>query len=304
MSVAGRIEGIKSREMIYLWDRNGILENLRKHFPITEDIKKAKAIFLWTDIYPVEQVIIKYAKSLGVKTFVYQHGRKGSSKYYPPFSEKIQTDKHLVWGEFDRQSLLAAGQDGKKIKVVGSPIFSHLKEKKEYKGINIVFCPDHWDTEILENFRTRDELRKLKGVNIITKLLDTHELKDYDNPIQTDRNDPAHLDKCIEVLQTADLVVGVSESTFELLAQAMDIPVVIMEEWMPKPFGGDMKYLTYRRLISRASKRATIKTLNEIIKQQLKNPHELKEERKQVVKEEGGKNLDWVGLLKKEIYDL
>lgn len=275
--------------------------DLSKEFEITKTFEEADKIVLWNDVNPVERGIINYARRLGKKVIVMQHGRKGTSKYYPPFNEKIQADKLLVWGEFDRKSLLQAGQPADKIAVVGSTVFSHLKGRVPHEGINVVFCPEHWDREVEENEKVKKELRKLKGVKITTKIIESHDPKKYDNPIQSNRDLPTHLSICAEVLSTADLVVGISESTFELLAQSLDIPVVIMEEWEPKYFGRDTRYLTYRRIISKASKRATVKTLCETIKSQLKNPEELREERKEVAISEGGINLNALDEIRKAI---
>lgn len=271
---------------IWKLDHNGILEQLGERFDIVEKIEEADRVVLWNDVNPLERGIVNLAHGLDKKVVVMQHGRKGTSRYYPPFNEKIRADKLLVWGDFDRRSLIGAGQDETKIKVVGTTVLPQ-QTRNFHKGVNIIFCPEHWDREVEENLRTREELRKLK-MSIITKIIESHDPKDYDNPIQSFRDTKEHLKICAEVLSTADLVVGISESTFELMAQAMDIPVVIMEEWTPKAFGGDMRYITYRRVISPAAKRATIKTLNKTIIQQLANPNELKEERVRVVLDEGG----------------
>ena len=287
---------------IFLIDHNQVLGDIKKEFEITNKIEDADAVILWNDVLPFERSIINLARSLGKKTFVIQHGRWGSSRYFPPFNEKIQVDKLLVWGDFDKRALIEAGQDSKKIEVIGTTIFSRLKPRIKHKGINIVYFPEHWDRPVEENIQVRNELRKLKGVNIITKLIDSpsHDPKHFDNVIYSNRDDDNHIDICASVLSTADIVVGVSESTFGLLAQSLDIPVVIMEEWEPKAFGGDMRYVEgYKRNISPAAKRATMKTLLETIKQQLKNPEELKEERKQVCVDEGGINLDTLALIRR-----
>lgn len=284
--------------MIFYHDHNSIMKDIRRELGGTNDFDEADVIFLWNDVNPIERSIVSYACRQGKKTFVIQHGRKGSSKYYPPFNEPIHADKMLVWGEFDKNRLIKAGKDPKSIEVVGTTIFNKLIPRIPHKGINVVFCPEHWDRPVEENIKVRDELRKLKGVNIITKIIESHNPEDFDNPIQTNRDEEGHLEKCIEVLATADIVVGVSESTFELLAQAMDIPVVIMEEWEPKAFGGDLAYTTYERLISRASHKTTVKNLNKTIKEVLKNPHTLKKERAEVVEEEGGRSLDTIRLIK------
>lgn len=281
---------------------NSVLEELDYHFEVEPRMDEADVVVLWNDVNPFERGVISLARAKKKKVVVLQHGRKGSSRYFPPFNERIQADALLVWGDFDKRSLVAAGQDSQKIRVVGTTVLQDLPEKKEHDGINIVFCPEHWDREVEENAKVRKELRKLrykrKDLNIITKIIEGHDPKNYDNPIQTNRNGEDHLRICKEVLSTADLVVGISESTFELLAQAMDIPVVIVEEWTPKSCNGDERYRTYRRVISPGSKRSSAKNLQATILDQLANPDELSTERRQVAIDEGGLGLDTIKIIK------
>ncbi len=82
------------------------------------------------------------------------------------------------------------------------------------------------------------------------------------------------------------------EGTFELLAQSLDIPVVIMKDWKPKKISGDDRYLKYDKRLSVASKEATLETLQETILQQFENPDELKEQRKKEAILEGGVNIE------------
>lgn len=284
--------------MIFLWEHNPVLSTL--DLPFTKDINEADTVIVWNDIYPTEQAIINLAKRRGKKTYVMQHGRRGSSQHFPPFNKEIYADKMLVWGEADKKALIDTGHPANKIIVVGCPILNKIKPKIEHDGINIVFSPEHWDRPLTENLKVRDELRKLKGINIITKLINSPSHTEmYDNPVRTAVNDPDHLDKCIEVLQKADLVVGISESTFELLAQAMDIPVVIVEEWEPKSFGGDNRYAKYRRIISNASTKTSVENLRHSIGVELGNPDRLKDERKQVLVDEGGLGIDTTNEIRK-----
>lgn len=273
-------------------EHNSIFDGLKKKFEVVDDIADCDWVLLWNDVNPEEQAIVHYARSLGKKTAVLQHGRRGTSKYHPPFLQKVVADKLLVWGEFDRRRLIASGQDPRKIAVVGTTVLWNLPPRAERFGTNVVFCPEHWDRPVEENFKVRDELRKLKGVKVMTKLIESHAMEDFDNPVKTNRNSSEHLMVCKNLLSTADLVVGVSESTFELLAQTMDIPVVIMDEWEPKAFGGDERYVAYERLISPAAKRTSLADLRKTVKDQLKHPDELKEERQRVAIDEGGIELD------------
>lgn len=279
------------------FDHNSVLAGLE--LEEADGVRDADAVLVWTDTTLIERSIIDHARRNNLKTAVYQHGRKGSSRYHAPFKERLYADKIFVWGEFDRQRMIASGHSPHRIHVVGSTIFKHLKPRLPHEGVNVVFCPEHWDRPVDENIKVRDELRKLKGVKITTKIIESHNPEDFDNPVQTDRDDKSHLPKCVEVLQTADVVVGVSESTFELLAQAMDIPVVIMQEWEPKAFGGDMRYTEYPRLLSTASACANIDNLCDTVVNELKNPDRLKEERQRVVVAEGGFGLNPAEEIKK-----
>lgn len=284
---------------IFFLEHNSIFHDIKKEFEVVNKIEDADRVLLWNDVLPVERGIVNLAHSLGKKVIVLQHGRKGTSRYYPPFSEPIQADILLVWGEFDKQELIKAGQDEKKIKVVGSPVMLHLKERKKHYGTNIVYCPEHWDRPIDENIQVRNKLRNFKGV--VTKIIETHDPKDFDNPIQTNRNSEDHLDICAEILSVADLVVSVYEGTFELMAQAMDIPVVVMSDWSPKAFNGDLKHTEARRFYTSACKTTSLKNLVKTIKRQLKNPNELKEQRKQAAIMEGGYGLNFIENVKREI---
>jgi hypothetical protein len=282
---------------VFALNHNGVLDNVLDGFEIVENPWDADRIVLWTDLFQFERSIIDLARTRGIPTIVVQHGRRGSSRYFQPFNEPIYADKLLVWGTDDKVALTSAGHPRDKIIVTGSPVLHKIQPREDHEGINVVFCPEHWDKEVPENKATIKELKKLKGVNLITKIIEGHDPKLYPNPVFSHRESPDHLDICIDVLKTADLVVGVSESTFELLAQAMNIPVVIMEEWKPKACSGDKRYRSYRRVISSASKRATIQTLLSVVKQQLNEPNELQKERRDVCISEGGIQLD----AKKEI---
>ena len=90
-------------------------------------------------------------------------------------------------------------------------------------------------------------------------------------------------------MATADIVVGVSESTFELFAEYLDIPVVIADIWIPKACGNDERYKEYHREYSDGCVRVKdVFKLPEAVEYALKHPEHLREERKKVVLEDGG----------------
>jgi len=264
----------------------------QKGWKVPMDYMDADKVVLWNEVEPDAIMIINLLHKLKKKAITLQHGRYGTSKYYPPFNQQIISDKLCVWGTRDRNALLEAGHPADKVEVVGTTIFNHLKYREDHEGTNVVFCPEHWGGEIEENRLVAEELRKLKNVNIITKILQgEHKPEWYDNTVTSNRRGIGHLDICADVLAKADLIVSIAEGTFELMAQYLNIPVVLMEEWKFKPFKEDKRFLSYRRMYSEASKKAKMSNLCEIIEQQLENPDELEEERALVIREEGGTDI-------------
>jgi len=288
---------------IILFDFNNILTDVAEELAYRghnvmggevtlEMITKSDVIILWNET-PMGGWD-KWVKSLkGKRTVLMQHGRRGTSRIYPPFNEPLKSDVICAWSENDRKRLTNAGVPPERIKVTGTTIFSHLKPRIPHEGINVVFSPEHWDVDVAENFIVNSQLAKLKGVNVITKCLSNeHTVGVYANPVWSDRRTEEHLGICIEVLRQADVVVAVSESTFELLAQALDIPVVIADIWTPKACNGDERYREYTREYSDACQRVKdVSKLNEAIYYALKHPEHLREERAHIVVADGGTNI-------------
>ena len=263
--------------------------------------RDADVIVVWqeTDLGGWKDTI-KMWQAAGKPVVLLQHGRRGTSRIFPPFNEELVSDRLCVWGQNDVDRMVACGVPRERIFVTGTPVLKHIKPRIPHKGINIVFSPEHWDTEVPENTAVRNALRKFRDSkwfnkpNIITKgLLGEHNPKNYDNPVMSDRQLPGHLEKCIEVLQQADVVVAVSESTFELLAETMDIPVVIADIWVPKACAGDDRYKEYQREYSNACTRVKdLNKLGEVAFHHATNPHLLRDERKEIAILDGGADIE------------
>jgi hypothetical protein len=248
--------------------------------------KKYDVIVFWNETELAGwRNLVKMAKKAKKRTILVQHGRRGTSRIYPPFNEGLLCDKVCVWGEYDKQRLMSVGTPLERIVVTGSPILNKLKPREPHKGTNIVFSPEHWGQEVDENFIVAGQLRRISGVNIITKVLEREHAQIYDNPVISNRTDSSHLDICAGVISKADLVVGISESTLELMAQTLDIPVVIAEIWKDKAGAdGDERYKEYHREYSKACYREkNIFKLGDAIKYCLKHPEHLRKERAEVV---------------------
>lgn len=244
---------------------------------------------LWNEVGDWGEFVKKVQKK-GKKVILMQHGRRGTSRIYPPFNEKLNADIVCVWGEADKKRLMSCGVPEERIRITGTPIFQHLRGRRPHEGKNVVFSPEHWDGEVVENAIVAGQLRKVKGAKITTKCLDgEHNLSQYDNVIVSHRNATDHFEVVAEVLATADVVVGISESTFELLAESLDIPVVIADIWIPKACGNDDRYKDYHREYSEACTRVKDPfKLAQSVEYALKHPEHKREERKKVVLEDGG----------------
>lgn len=290
---------------ILLFDYNNVLTDVAKalqekgHILLPLDakeatFKKADVIVVWneTAIGLWRDWIVK-AREQGKRVVLVQHGRRGTSRIFPPFNETLVSDVVCVWGESDRKRMESCGVPKDRIHVTGTPIFRHLKPRVAHQGVNVVFSPEHWDIDVVENVIVRGILSKMKDVNIITKLLtDSHNPNEYQNPVISDRSSPGHLEIVAEVLSKADAVVAISESTFELLAEMLDIPVIIADIWIPKPCNGDERYRDYHREYSPACLRVKdMRRFEEAIRESLKHPEHLRAERHQVVIDDGGINI-------------
>jgi len=282
---------------VVILDHNGVLSDLNPHFELVTNIDEAEVAILWNDVISFGLSIARTAHCLGKPVVVIQHGRGAMSDYAPPFNHNLIADKVCVWGKSDRDELLKLGISPKRIAITGTTVFKHLIGRKPHKGINILFSPQHWDYDVEENTVMMDELKsicKKNNWNLIAKINETHDFEKYiGHAIYSHRDHPDHLDICGKALSTADVLITLSELTFELLAQYLDIPVILADIFIPRTFRGDKRYKDYHRPHSNALKElSSIDELEKLIKQQLKHPEELREERKRVVINEGGTDIE------------
>lgn len=257
--------------------------------------KKADVVIVWNETEGGGwRDWIKKVQKAGKRVILIQHGRRGTSRIYPPFNDELVSDVVCVWGENDVKRLTSCGVPREKIFVTGTPVTHTTKPRKTHAGKNVVFSPEHWDTDVMENAIVAGALRRIPDVKIITKILENeHRPHEYDNPIASNRLQPGHLDVCAEVLSIADAVVSISEGTFELLAQSLGIPVIIADIWVPKACLGDERHKLYQREYSNACERVKdLYKLGDVVKKHLKNPDLLKREREEICILDGGTNIE------------
>jgi len=276
---------------VFFADHNGVMEDIMPHFEVVSTIEEADVIVLWQDVVGWCKSFAHLAKEKGKKLVVIQHGVGAVDDYGPPNNYELLADKICVWSPSDVDMLNKFGISLKKYELTGTTIWTHLKPKQKHAGVNVLFKPAHWDVEVEENYQVMDELRKIKGINVFTKIHECGNLKNshFENPIFTDRDKSGHLDACGDVLSKTDIMVGVAnEGTLGLLAYAKDIPVIVPDVWKPRNFLNgptpEMKYTEACHFIK-------LENLRSAIFNAIEHPEFKKEERKKVVEYYGGVNI-------------
>jgi len=260
-----------------------VLERLEEKHELVEEPEDADVVVLWNEIEKAGWLnIVKRAQAKGIPVILYQQGVYGIDRVRPPFNEKIHSDVVLVWGPGDKDRLVKYGVPEEKIIVTGSPVVDRLIPKQKHDGKNVVFALEHWDWgDVPENHIVASELRKLTDVNLITKGLHTENYtENFENPLISARWSNDHLDIVADLLSRTDLVVAISESTFALLAEVLDIPVIIPDVWVPKARAGDYTFLDFEKNCSNAVTKCSLEDLIPTIKEHLKHPGIKREERK------------------------
>jgi len=298
---------------VLLFDLNNVLEDVEKrlielgHTILPLDgkkstWKKADVIVVWqeTELGGWRETIEMWQRAKK-RVVLVQHGRRGVSRIYHPFNEELISDQLCVWGENDVKRMTECGVPRERVFLTGTPIVKHVLPKIPHEGINIVFAPEHWEKEVAENFIVRNALRKFvksrwpwqKKVKIISKILKgEHDPHNYDNSVVSNRLQPGHLDVAVETLRRADAVVAISESTFELLAEIMDVPVIIADIWVPKACGGDPRYKDFKHQFSPACERVKdMNQLGKVIMKHVSNPQLLRKERAEIGILDGGTDI-------------
>lgn len=266
---------------IILDGHNGVLLDVSPRFELTTNIDEAERVVIWTDVTGELRSLAKLAKKEKKPVIVMQHGRKatGDYEYY-----KYIFDKIMVWSQTDVDRLRKFKIPAKKIVLTGTTIFSHLIPRVKHKKPTVLYSPGHHDVLIEENYTVADVLKEVRGVRMMTKTIETNYSHKFPNPIHSYRRDPKHLDICAKVLSEADVLVSVHDTTFELLAYCLDIPVIVPRVWKDRPMLGKPNVHTF----SKACELVDLKDLKKAIKRTLKNPDKLKKERREIAIKEGG----------------
>lgn len=277
---------------IYSAEHNGIIEDINPHFVVVTTIEEADVIVLWQDVVGFCKSFAHLAKHLKKKIVVIQHGVGAMDDYGPPNNYTLIADKMCVWSQNDVDMLKSFGIPAKKYELTGTTIWSHLKPKQKHQGVNVLFKPAHWDQDVQENYKVMEELRKIKGINLYTKIHESQNLNsdDFDNIVYSDREKPGHLDICGDILSKTDIMVGIaSEGTLGLLGYGQDIPMIIPDIWKPRQF---LNAATPEMKYTEACHKIPLEDLRKAIWNAVEHPEFKREERKKVAEYYGGINIE------------
>lgn len=123
---------------------------------------------------------------------------------------------------------------------------------------------------------------------LIVKTTPIHDKKLYLGSVcETSQGELKHIEGCVRLLTHADVVVGMLESTFQMLAMAMDIPVVICNEYQFTNYAG-VDYTNFDHIKTKGVTYCDLKDLRATIEGELANPKRLTKERKEATLREFG----------------
>ncbi len=229
-----------SNPRIFLTNRGGVMDRIKPYF-LTTSLKKARVAVLFQDVVGNGLRFASEAKERAIPIVVVQHGRGAIQDYLRPISFKMLADKICVWGTRDHERMIQGGFPPERVVLTGCPFFDGLKnERIRHKGVNILFAPAHSigdhayndpsNAEIMEN------LRSIKDINILVKLLTTHKnRKEYGNNIILSNSfDNDHIKKCIDAVRRSDILVSNQPGTIELIAMYFNVPVIFIKGPNPK----------------------------------------------------------------------
>lgn len=271
---------------ITVFNFNGIYNTLVNYLSakgeLEPDWKKADVLVMWQDVLGEAINIAKEAKAMKKKVVCGEHGLMSINDYVPPLSRELLADKYMCWGNYSRDYLIRHTDiDPNRLVVTGTTIFDGFGAKKIHQGKNILFAPRHWDVELNENLAIVEQLKKLKGVRVLSKIVaGEHNPDNYLNPIATDRQSGDHLLKTWQLLANTDVLVTVGEGTIACLAYYMNVPVVSSREWEDKVLLGKLYTQdVFNEQVSYACHMVSIKDLNKTIMSEIKHPKQYETKR-------------------------
>lgn len=125
------------------------------------------------------------------------------------------------------------------------------------------------------------------------KLTPVHDQFQYMAPIiMSGQGGAGHIATTVDALRNTDVLVCLEEGTMQLLACALDIPVIVVDIFKYGNYGGTADYDRVEKISSNAVYRTTnLNKVGDMIDHAMKNPGELRKSRIAICEREGGAHL-------------
>lgn len=206
---------------------------------IVDEKKKPDCLITWTDYPPDYKMIALSAMQNGVPVFTVQHGRRAMRDYWT-HSAQSSSLAYFVWGSKDKEDAIEAKFHPHRVFRVGAPWFAYRPKRQEEKGLVIYDAP-HWNVDTMESKRVWAKLKRIDGIRPVVKMI-TPSNQNQNNYIgeqcMTYRNEPGHIEATYDLIKRASAVVCMMESTLELMAHSLGVPVIHVRGFKHKQLGG------------------------------------------------------------------
>lgn len=273
---------------------NGILDPLYNVFEqaeltdITDEKNRPDFLITWTDYPQREKMLCLAALQQGVPTFMVQHGRRAMRDYWTHRGEPTSVAT-FVWGEKDKEDAIEGKWHPLRVFRVGAPWFAYRPERKEEKGL-IVYDVPHWNVDTIEAKKTWTAIKKIPGIRPIAKLISPSEQKRNNyigEQCLTYRAEPGHIEATYDLISRASAVVCMMESTLELFAHSLGVPVIHVKGFKHKELPGTWQGVE-DTMPGKGSYACERDELPQAIKTVMENPTILATEAKERLMEDAG----------------
>lgn len=256
---------------------------------ITDPHKKPDCLIQWTD-YPQDSKMISLAAlQQGVPTFMVQHGRRAMRDYWTHRGEPSSL-ACFVWGNKDKEDAITGMWGPEQVFRVGAPWLAYRpKERQEEKGL-VVYDVPHWNVDTREAIMTWTRLKKIKGIRPVAKLIAPSNQNRNNYPGEqclTYRNEPGHIEATYDLVKRASVVVCMMESTLELFAHSLGVPVVHVKGFKHKELPGTWQGVE-DTLPGKGSLETDLKGLEGAIEMVINNPTLLAKDARERLIEDAG----------------
>lgn len=255
---------------------------------ITNEEKKPDCMIIWTDYPPDQKMLCLVALQNGVPTFMVQHGRRAMRDYWTNQGEPT-CPVAFVWGTKDKEDAIEGRWHPTRIFRVGAPWFAYRPEKREEERGLVVYDAPHWGIDTKESIRTWAALKKIEGIRPVAKLIvPGHNRNNYPGEqCLTYRAEPGHIEGTFDIIKRASAVVCMMESTLELFAHSLGVPVIHVKGFKHKKLPGTWQGVE-DTLPGKGSLACDLGNLEETIKLAMTNPPDLAKQARERLEEDAG----------------